>query len=132
MHILYIGAHPDDCDFSCGGSALLFAERGDRVKFVSVTNGDRGHMAPEYAADRSRLAARRLDEARHAVAVFGGEYETLGAHDGSVYVNEEMTERMIRLIRSWGEPGQGPDLVLLNRPCDYHRDHRYAAQLVLD
>lgn len=132
MDILYIGAHPDDCDFSCGGSALLFAQRGDRVKFVSVTNGDRGHMADEYRQDRSRLAARRMEEGRHAVQVFGGEFESLGAHDGSVYVTEEMTERMIRVIRSWGPEGQGPDLVLLNRPNDYHRDHRYSAQLVLD
>lgn len=132
MHILYIGAHPDDCDFSCGGSALLFAQRGDAVKFVSVTNGDRGHMAPEYAADRSRLAARRMEEGRRAVELFGGEFESLGVPDGDVYVTPELTERMIRLIRAWGPPGQGPDLVLFNRPNDYHRDHRYTAQLVLD
>jgi LmbE family N-acetylglucosaminyl deacetylase len=34
---------------------------------------------------------------------------------------------MIRLIRTFA-----PDLVLLNRPNDYHRDHRNTAQLVLD
>jgi LmbE family N-acetylglucosaminyl deacetylase len=39
---------------------------------------------------------------------------------------------MVRMIRAWGEPGRGPDLVLVNRPNDYHRDHRYTAQLVLD
>lgn len=132
MHILFIGAHPDDCDFTCGGTATLFARRGDRVKFVSVTNGDRGHMAPEYVKDRSRLAARRIEEGRRAAAVFGGEFESLGAHDGEVYVTPETTEQMVRLIRSWGPPGKGPDLVLLNRPNDYHRDHRYSAQLVLD
>lgn len=53
-------------------------------------------------------------------------------HDGEVYVTPELTERMICLIRSWGPPARGPDLVLLNRPNDYHRDHRYTAQLVLD
>jgi N-acetylglucosamine malate deacetylase 1 len=132
LHVLYIGAHPDDCDFSCGGSAIRFAERGDRVKFVSVTNGDRGHFAPEYVEDRSRLAARRMEEARRAVQVFGGEFECLDVHDGAVYVTEELTERMVRLIRSWGPEGQGPDLVLINRPTDYHRDHRYTAQLALD
>lgn len=51
-HILFIGAHPDDCDFKGGGTAALMARRGDAVKFVSVTNGDRGHFAPEYMADR--------------------------------------------------------------------------------
>src|SRR5205823_8420169 len=42
------------------------------------------------------------------------------------------TEAMIRLIRSYGPAGLGPDLVLTNRPNDYHRDHRYTSQLVLD
>lgn len=131
-HILFIGAHPDDCDFTCGGTAALMARRGDRVKFVSVTNGDRGHMAPEYAADRSLLAARRMEEGKRAAALFGGEFESLGVHDGEVYVTPELTERMIRLIRGFGPPGHGPDLVVLNRSNDYHRDHRYTAQLVLD
>lgn len=132
MHVLFIGAHPDDCDFSCGGTAALFAQRGDSVKFASVTNGDRGHMAAEYLQDRARLAARRLEEGRRAVALFGGEFTSLGVHDGAVYVTEELTEQMVRLIRAWGPPGAGPDLVLVNRPNDYHRDHRYTAQLVLD
>jgi N-acetylglucosamine malate deacetylase 1 len=132
MHILFIGAHPDDCDFACGGTAALFARRGDHVKFVAVTNGDRGHFSPEYIADPSKLAARRLLEARAAVEVFGGEYETLDVHDGAVYVTEALTERMVRLLRSWGPQGRGPDLVIVNRSNDYHRDHRYTAQLVLD
>lgn len=131
-HVLFIGAHPDDCDFACGGTAALMARRGDRVKFVSVTNGDRGHMAPEYAADRSLLAARRMEEGRRAADLFGGEFECLGVHDGEVYVTQELTERMIRLIRGFGPEGRGPDLVILNRSNDYHRDHRYTAQLVLD
>lgn len=131
-HILCIGAHPDDCDFSIGGTAALFARRGDRVKFVSVTNGDRGHFAEIYARDRAALAARRMAEAARAVQVFGGEFECLGVPDGEVYVTPELTERMVRLIRSYGTPGQGPDLVLFNRPNDYHRDHRYSSQLVLD
>jgi LmbE family N-acetylglucosaminyl deacetylase len=133
MHILCIGAHPDDCDISVGGTAALLARQGHRVKFVAVTNGDRGHMDRSLIHDRSPLAARRLAEARNAVAVFGGEYECLDVHDGEVYVTRELTEAMVRVIRQWGEkPGQGPDLVLLNRTNDYHRDHRYTAQVVLD
>src|SRR5205823_1687510 len=62
----------------------------------------------------------------------GASYETLGVHDGEVYVDLPTTNAMVRCIRSFGEPGRGPDLVLLNRPVDYHRDHRYTSQLVLD
>jgi LmbE family N-acetylglucosaminyl deacetylase len=131
-HILCIGAHPDDNEFSVGGTAALLRARGDEVRFVSVTNGDKGHFADEYRSDPARLAARRLIEAQNAAAVIGASYQTLGVHDGEVYVDLPTTEAMVRCLRSFGEPGQGPDLVLLNRPVDYHRDHRYTAQLVLD
>jgi LmbE family N-acetylglucosaminyl deacetylase len=47
-------------------------------------------------------------------------------------VDKATTEAIIRCIRSCGEPGHGPDLVVFNRPLDYHRDHRYTAQLILD
>jgi LmbE family N-acetylglucosaminyl deacetylase len=102
------------------------------VLFVSVTNGDKGHYTPEYIADPAALARRRIAEGEAAVAVIGAEFATMDVHDGEVYVTPELTERMVRLIRGFGPPGQGPDLVLLNRPNDYHRDHRYTARLVLD
>ena len=124
---LFIGAHPDDCDFSCGGTAALLRQRGDAVKFVSITNGDKGHFWPQYIADPAQLAARRLEEARRAVEVIGAEFECVGARDGEVYVDQPTTERLVRIIRSYQ-----PDLVICNRPTDYHRDHRYGAQMVLD
>src|SRR5580700_6379364 len=131
-HILCIGAHPDDNEFSVGGTAARLRRRGDEVRFVSVTNGDKGHFEEQYIKDPGALAARRLIEATNAAAVIGASYQTLGVHDGEVYVDLATTEAVIRCIRSFGAPGRGPDLVLFNRPLDYHRDHRYTSQLVLD
>lgn len=132
MHILAIGAHPDDIEGHIGGTVALYAKRGDKVKFVSVTDGSKGHFAPEYIADPDSLVRRRYKEITAAAAMIGAEYECMGIPDGEVYVNPANTESMVRIIRSYGPHGQGPDLVLLNRPTDYHRDHRYTAQLVLD
>ena len=42
LRVIMIGAHPDDCDISGGGTAALFAQMGHKVKFVSLTNGDKG------------------------------------------------------------------------------------------
>jgi len=125
--ILCIGAHPDDCEASVGGAALLLRSRGDRVKFVSVTDGARGHFLPEYLENPSLLVERRRLESLEAARIGDFEWESLGIRDGEVYVDRESTEAMIRLIRR-----SSPDVVLCNRPCDYHRDHRYTAQLVLD
>jgi LmbE family N-acetylglucosaminyl deacetylase len=132
MYVLCIGAHPDDCESSIGGTAALFVRRGDTVRFLSATNGDKGHFAPEYVRDPSALARRRMAEALAAARQIGCEYRCLGWHDGEVYVDRPSTEAMIRAIRGFGPIGQGPDLIITNRPCDYHRDHRLTAQLVLD
>lgn len=131
-YILCIGAHPDDVEHSMGGTAALLAQRGDRVKFVSVTDGSKGHYKPEYIHDPESLAHRREKEAQAAVAVIGAEVANMGIPDGEVYVTPAATEEMVRLIRSFGPPGHGPDLVVTNRPNDYHRDHRYTARLILD
>lgn len=127
LKVLCIGAHPDDCEGSVGGTALRFRQRGDRVTFVSVTDGSRGHFSPEYLANPDRLVARRRQEMLDAATPFGIDYRWMDVRDGEVIVDLPSTEAMIRLIRE-----EAPDLVLMNRPCDYHRDHRYAAQLVLD
>jgi LmbE family N-acetylglucosaminyl deacetylase len=94
---------------------------------ITVTNGDRGHFFEEYKTRPHLLASRRLEEARKAAAAIGADSRTLNLHDGGVYVNEENTMAMVRLLRELQ-----PDLVLFNRNVDYHRDHRYASQLVLD
>lgn len=132
LHILFIGAHPDDAESSAGGTLARFARKGHRVRMLSVTNGDAGHFAAEYIEDRSRLAARRRGEAAAAAACIGAESGDLDVHDGEVIVDLESTRKVVRAIRSFGPPGHGPDLIITHRPVDYHRDHRYTSRLVLD
>lgn len=131
-HILAIGAHPDDVEGSVGGTLALMRRRGDRVGILSVTDGSKGHFRQEYAHNPRLLVERRMAEAERAASLIGAEFRRLGALDGAVYVDHETTSAMIRAIRSFGEVGRGPDLILVNRPNDYHRDHRMTAQLVLD
>ena len=133
MYILVIGAHPDDAEASIGGCAALWRRRGDFVRYISITDGRSGHYAAEYARDPQALISRRRAESEAAAAVIGASCVNLGVPDGAVYVTAETTEALVREIRTFGpEPGVGPDLVVTNRPVDYHRDHRYGAQMVLD
>ena len=62
VRIIAFGAHPDDCDLGAGGLAAKYAAHGDKVKFVSVTNGDAGHQS----MGGEELARRRKAEAQEA------------------------------------------------------------------
>ena len=53
LRVIVFGAHPDDCELSAGGTAARWVKLGNKVNFVSVTNGDnrpppdgRGHPGP--------------------------------------------------------------------------------------
>lgn len=131
-YVLAIGAHPDDVESSVGGTLALMRQRGDRVCFLSITDGAKGHFREEYAENPRLLVERRMAESERAAALIGAEFRCLGAPDGGVYISHETTSAVIRAIRSFGERGKGPDIIFVNRPYDYHRDHRVTAQLVLD
>ncbi len=122
LHIIIIGAHPDDPD-KAGGTAYKWAQAGHDVLMVSLTNGDAGHQSIKA----KQLAKIRREEARKAGEVIGVRYITLNNHDGQLMPTYKNRLEVIRLIRE-----QKADIVIFPRPYDYHPDHRYTGQLVLD
>jgi len=123
INVIIIGAHPDDCDVDAGGTAIQYAKLGHNVLFVSLTNGDAGH----HEMGGGALAKRRMAEAQEAGKRFGVKYVVLDNHDGELMPTLENRKAVIRLIRKWNA-----DIVISNRPNDYHPDHRNAAILVQD
>ncbi|NDJ10833.1 MAG: PIG-L family deacetylase [Acidobacteriia bacterium] len=124
MNIIFIGAHPDDCETKCGGTAALLAAAGHKVHFVSVTDGSAGHQS-DYGAT---VAARRrleCDESARRLGLAG--YHILPNADGHLLPTLEARADIIRLLRQ-----TQADIVVTHRPCDYHPDHRYTAALVQD
>ena len=122
LHVIIIGAHPDDAD-GAGGTAYKWAQLGYDVLLVALTNGDAGHQsikAPE-------LARIRREEAKKAGEVIGVKYIILDNHDGQLMPTYENRLQVIKLIRE-----QKADIVIFPRPYDYHPDHRYTGILVLD
>ncbi len=122
LHIIIIGAHPDDPD-KVGGTAYKWAQMGYDVLMVSVTNGDAGHQKIKA----KELAKIRREEARKAGEVIGVRYITLDNHDGQLMPTYENRLQIIKIIRE-----QKADIVIFPRPYDYHPDHRYTGVLVLD
>ncbi len=123
LRIICFGAHPDDAEYKCGGSAALWAAQGHHVKLVSVTNGDIGH----WQMAGGPLAMRRTAESGEVAKRLGVTSEVMDIHDGELEPNLENRRKITRMIREWNA-----DIVIAHRPWDYHPDHRYTGVLVQD
>jgi N-acetylglucosamine malate deacetylase 1 len=123
LRIIIFGAHPDDAEYKCGGTAAKWANLGHHVKLVSVTNGDIGH----WNMAGGPLAQRRTAEVHAAAKHLGVTAEVLDIHDGELMPTLENRKLITRLIREWQA-----DIVISHRPWDYHPDHRYVGVLVQD
>lgn len=123
MRIIVFGAHPDDCEFSAGGTAVKWVAAGHRVKFVSVTNGDAGHQT----LGGGELARVRRAETLRADKLLGVDTEIYDNHDGELLPTLEVRKQLIREIRKWDA-----DVVVTHRPSDYHPDHRNTGLAVQD
>ena len=123
INVIVFGAHPDDPDVLAGGIAAIYAQTGHKVKFVSLTNGCKGHqtMKPD------ELAARRKKEAQASAKILGIEYVVMDNADGELMPTLENRFAVIKLICDWNA-----DIVITHRPNDYHPDHRNTGVIVQD
>jgi LmbE family N-acetylglucosaminyl deacetylase len=123
LRIIIFGAHPDDAEYRGAGVAIKWARQGHHVKLVSATNGDIGH----WQIAGGPLAERRKKEVMEVGRRLGVTTEVLDIHDGEILPTLENRKIFTRLIREWNA-----DIVIANRPNDYHPDHRYTSILVQD
>jgi LmbE family N-acetylglucosaminyl deacetylase len=93
------------------------------VKLVSATNGDIGH----WQTAGGPLAQRRKKEVMDVARRLGVTTEVVDIHDGEIMPTLENRRIITTLIRQWNA-----DIVIANRPNDYHPDHRYTSILVQD
>ena len=128
-----IYAHPDDQEFSIGGTLAKWAQSGTEVISVVITSGDSGSNDPaKDGSHKQELADLREKEQLAAAAVLGvKETIFLRYPDGELEPTITLRKELTRLIRRYK-----PDVVLAGNPeawfygDDYlnHPDHRAAAQ----
>ena len=124
QRVMVIGAHPDDADITCGCTAAKLIDKGARVKFVAVCNGNIGH----HIYSREKTATVRRQETLNAAKVLGlDSYDIYGYGDCHVPNDFEARELVARRIQEFE-----PDVVITHRDCDYHVDHRTVGTLVKD
>lgn len=96
--ILIIVAHPDDIDFSSGGTVARWVAEQNSVAYCVCTDGDAGGF--DEAVGRGQMAELRRKEQRAAADVYGvDEIDWLGHPDGRVYVTHELRRDISRSIR---------------------------------
>jgi LmbE family N-acetylglucosaminyl deacetylase len=132
--VMTIMAHPDDPEFSAGGTIARWAREGKEIIYLILTSGDKGSSDPEMTAER--LAQLRQQEQRAAAEKLGvQEVVFLGYPDAELTPSLELRRDIVRQIRRYK-----PDAVITLDPTTRfhgntyinHPDHRAAGDAALD
>ena len=131
---MFIYAHPDDIEFSGGGTAAMWAKNGCEVTYVLITDGNIG--SHEESMTPAQLAEMRHAEQRAAAEVAGVQRCIfMGYHDGLLEPTLDLRKEIVKLIRT-----HRPNVVVSGDPRSIfpsdtyinHPDHRAAATAVID
>ncbi|HHV95700.1 MAG TPA: PIG-L family deacetylase [Clostridiaceae bacterium] len=123
LRIMVLGAHPDDCELTTGGTCVKYRKLGHVVKYVYTTNGNAGH----HKLSKEEIAKVRALEVKAACEVAGFEYEIMDNNDGYLEADITNRDKLIRIIRKFQ-----PDIIFAPRLNDYHTDHRRTSILLQD
>jgi LmbE family N-acetylglucosaminyl deacetylase len=120
--VLVISPHPDDESIGCGGTLRNHAVRGDEVRVVFLTSGEKGgHGRPP-----DETARLREQEARAAADLLGvGEIAFWREPDGAVRSTPGLVARMRDELTTFR-----PDVVYVPHDREQHPDHRAAVELL--
>ena len=126
---MVVVAHPDDMEFSAGGTVAKMASQGKHVTLIQVTSGNKGTDRRDITSDE--LAAIREAEEQEAAGRLGvAEVVFLRIGDGEVMPDLTLKEEIVRQIRI-----HRPDVIITHdpfRPYSLHSDHRGVGQSTVD
>lgn len=119
---MVIFAHPDDAEWTCGGTIAKWAREGVECTYVLVTNGGSGTQ--DVTMTRERLTEIRYREQQEAADVLGVKnLVKLGFEDGYLYPDLDLRRAIAREIRRFR-----PDVVITQDPrartvADFYINH---------
>jgi LmbE family N-acetylglucosaminyl deacetylase len=131
---LVVFAHPDDAEFTCGGTIATWTMDGTEVAYVCVTDGAAGWNGPDLSPEE--IAGIREEELREAAAILGVETVVfLGYKDGTLEPNLDLRRALTREVRRFR-----PDVIVAPDPSALwsndrtyinHPDHRAVGEAIL-
>jgi 4-oxalomesaconate hydratase len=126
---LVVSAHAADFVWRAGGAIALAAARGERVRILCLSYGERGESASAWRAGKTldEIKAQRREEATSAARTLGAEIEFFDAGDYPLRATDELLDRLVQQFREID-----PAVVLTHTLADpYNDDHPTAGQLAL-
>src|SRR5262245_26137518 len=89
--VLFISAHADDTELSCGGTSAKMVKAGLRVGMVALTRGEMGTRG---------TPRQRAREAQNAARILGAAFrEHLDFGDGGLRTGRDEELQVIELVR---------------------------------
>jgi LmbE family N-acetylglucosaminyl deacetylase len=116
MNVVSIMAHQDD-EMRCLGTMLKCRARGDRLFFITLTDGCNGFVQNPTIA-RAEAARIRHEEMSSLASAIGAAYINLGEEDEFLYDTPALRRRLIEAVRS-----VQAELVFTHYHEDYNQDH---------
>ena len=122
--VLFVGAHPDDLEFYCGGLVHTLRQRGIEVTFAIATRGGKGRQGRAKARLEGLRSRHQLDAARILggvdVALYDYPDKDLPSHvdEFAADLKRLISEKKPDIVFSW-------DPVFIYNP---HLDHQAAAR----
>jgi LmbE family N-acetylglucosaminyl deacetylase len=115
VHVLAVGAHPDDIELGCAGTLARHVAVGDVVTLLVMSDGSSG-PGP---------IARRVREQELAAEVLGAELLWGDFPDGTISNHEQSALHLIEEVLG----KTGARRMYTHGAGDSHQDHRTVAQL---
>lgn len=122
MHIVLVGAHPDDESFA-SGTLAKYVDRGYKATIVHATKGGKGH----WETPIDELREIRVCEMKKAASLLGAGIEFLEFEDANVPQGDVLREAFVDVYRRLK-----PDIVLTFHPLVWRDDHRRVGEAASD
>lgn len=119
VDFIFFGAHPDDVELSCGGTAAKLVKDGLRIGIVDLTRGEMG--------TRGTPQTRKREAAGAAKALGATFRQQLDFGDGNLRTGRAEELEIIAILRQ-----RRPKLVIAPYPDDRHPDHTRTGRIVTE
>ena len=116
LHVLAVGAHPDDIELGCAGALAEHRARGHRIGMLVMSQGESG---PQHSASRA-------SEQRDAAEILGADLYWGGFDDAAIPDSRGVVD-VIQDVMAVARP----DVIYTHTPRDSHQDHRAVAHATL-